>query len=303
MTYPGSPELSAQAQERVMTTFRQVISKIQDGLLDEAKVGLEFVLRLDPTFLPGVELQRQLGGGRESIDLTALISHLDSPSTDTINLLLVEAVEEFNQRNYLEAKEKVSKVLLDLPGHSEARNLLSQIDESLKVETQVGQFLSQAREALDRDDPEEAANFVMMAQALDPHHRGIQAMLDALQDPNLSPDAQPQPPFQVPSPAVPQQEATPAPPQDFPPVDSFDFSVPQKQQPFGMSDDIDDPEGTADADSWNIADAFDMSSADQPASDAPAEPSQSPEHRKRQRHLRPVRGVRRRRRSSARIGV
>ena len=48
MAYPGNPELSFQAQERVTTAFRQAVAKLQDGQREEAMIGLEFVLRLDP---------------------------------------------------------------------------------------------------------------------------------------------------------------------------------------------------------------------------------------------------------------
>ncbi len=177
MTYPGSPELSAQAQERVMSAFRQVVTKIQEGLSNEALIGLEFVLRLDPTFAPGVALQKQLVSGQSDIDLSNIISQIEAPDTGAINLLLIEAVEEFNQHNYLEAKEKIEKILIDLPGHQEARALASQVDDALKMTIQVGQFLAQAREALAEKRPQDAANFVLMAQALDPHHSGIEATL------------------------------------------------------------------------------------------------------------------------------
>lgn len=177
MAYPGDQELSAQAQDRVMAAFRQVVSKLQDGDREAALIGLEFVLRLDPSFAPAVDLHRQLGSGAAEIDLSEIITHLRSQPTDDVDELLVEAVEAYNQRDFVVAREKVDKVLVELPGHQEARQLLTQIREALKVETQVGQFLTQAREALDRDDPQEAANFVMMAQALDPHHEKIESTL------------------------------------------------------------------------------------------------------------------------------
>jgi len=160
-----------------MTAFRQVVAKLQQGQREEAAIGLEFVLRLDQVFSPALNLQRQLTSGADEIDLSGIISDLQAPTTDDINETLVEAVEEFNQRRFVEAKERVEKVLLDLPGHEEARQLLGQIEEALKVETQVGQFLAQAQEALSGGDPQEAANFVMMAQALDPHHPGIDPTL------------------------------------------------------------------------------------------------------------------------------
>ncbi len=177
MAYPGNPELSSEAQERVIAAFRQAINKLQQGQRQEALLGLEFVLRMDPVFAPATNLHDQLASGAAEIDLVAVISNLQAPSTDAVNELLVEAVEAYNNRDFVEARDKVKKVLLDLPGHREARGLLAQIEDALKVETQVGQFLTRAREALDLRDPEEAANFVMMAQALDPHAAGIDSML------------------------------------------------------------------------------------------------------------------------------
>jgi tetratricopeptide (TPR) repeat protein len=173
MAYPGNTELSPQAQDRVMTAFKQVVGKLQQGNRQEALIGLEFVLRLDPQYAPALNLQQQLSTGAGEIDLNEVVAHLQAPTTDAIDGLLVEAVEDFNEHNFEAARAKVNQVLLDLPGHREARELLRQIEESTKGNSQVRQFLSQAKKALDAGDSQEAANFVMMAQALDPHHRGI----------------------------------------------------------------------------------------------------------------------------------
>lgn len=181
MVYPGNTELSAQAQDKVLTAFRQVISKLQENARDEAMIGLEFVLRLDPTFAPATNLQRQLASGIQEIDLASVFADLQAPGNVNVDELLVEAVENFNQRRFLDANTKVEQVLMELPGHAEARELQQQISKALKVESQVGQYLAQAREALDGGDPQEAANFVMMAQTLDPHHPGIAPLLAEIQ--------------------------------------------------------------------------------------------------------------------------
>ena len=160
-----------------MTAFKQVVGKLQQGNREEALIGLEFVLRLDPAYAPALNLHQQLSSGDGDIVLNEIVSQLQAPTTDTINGMLVEAVEDFNNRNFEGARSKVEQVLLDLPGHEEARNLLGQIEEAAKGASQVGQFLAQAREALARGDSGEAANFVMMAQALDPHHRDIAATI------------------------------------------------------------------------------------------------------------------------------
>jgi tetratricopeptide (TPR) repeat protein len=182
-----------------MTAFKQVLTNLQAGQREEAMIGLEFVLRLDPTFAPAKSLQKQLSSKVDEIDLGDIIAQLQAPTTDFIDSLLIEAVDDFNSREFLGAKEKVEKVLIDLPGHQEARELRDQIDKALKIENQVGQFLVQAREALAKGDPQEAANFVMMAQALDPHHTGIATTLAEIDETgglalaHQSPDAPSQP--------------------------------------------------------------------------------------------------------------
>jgi len=150
-----------------------VVGKLQQGNREEALIGLEFVLRLDPAYAPAKNLHQQLSSGAAEIDLNDVLSQLQAPTTDTINTLLVEAVEMYDERDFEGARAKVDQVLLDLPGHEEARFLLSQIEDATKGSSQVGQFLQQARDALARGDSQEAANFVMMAQALDPHHGEI----------------------------------------------------------------------------------------------------------------------------------
>lgn len=177
MAYPGNPELSPQAQDRVMTAFRQVVGKLQEGSREEALIGLEFVLRLDPAYAPASNLHKQLSSGAAEIDIDDVLSQLSAPTTDAINSLLVEAVEDFNNRDFAAARQKVNQVLLDLPGHKEARQLLEEIEGATKGDTRVTAFLDQAREALQNGNSQEAANFVMMAQALDPHHRDIAATL------------------------------------------------------------------------------------------------------------------------------
>jgi tetratricopeptide (TPR) repeat protein len=173
MAYPGNPELSPQAQERVMSAFKQVIEKLQKGNREEALIGLEFVLRLDPAYSPAKNLHKQVASGSTEIDLNDIVSQLSAPTTTAINNLVIEAMEDFNNRDFDSARSKVEQVLLDLPGHNEARDLLRQIEEATKGENQVSLFLSQARDALEQGNSQEAANFVMMAQALDPHHRDI----------------------------------------------------------------------------------------------------------------------------------
>lgn len=254
-----------------MTAFKQVLTNLQAGQREEAMIGLEFVLRLDPKFSPATNLKRQLAGSPDEIDLGDIIAQLQAPTTEAINGLLIEAVDDFNSREFLGAKEKVEKVLIDLPGHQEARDLRDQIDKALKIESQVGQFLIQAREALGSGDPQEAANFVMMAQALDPHHTGIASTLKEIDDTGglaLSHDA-PQP-----TPADGSVDSPPTRPattgETWPPMESAEAPGPDADPPPPS-----DPHGAADEEDafaveFDTQDPF-ADLIDSPPEDAPVE--------------------------------
>ncbi len=165
-----------------MTAFRQVITKLQERQRQEALIALDFVLRLDPHFVPGTALQKQLQSETGEVDLGEIVGLLQGTSVTDADGLLVEAVDDFNARSFVEAREKVQRVLMDIPGHAEARELLKQIDEALEKETLIGDLLARSRESLDGGDIQHSAELVMDAQALDPHHPGIQAALEELEE-------------------------------------------------------------------------------------------------------------------------
>ncbi len=60
MTYPGNPALSADAQQRLLGTFDQTLALAESGSRQEALLGCDFVLRMDPQFEPARRLQDRL---------------------------------------------------------------------------------------------------------------------------------------------------------------------------------------------------------------------------------------------------
>lgn len=181
MVYPGDPELTADAQERVLSAFRRAVAMFQEGNREEARIALDFALRLDPSFQPARSILAQLEAGATTIDLAAVLSQIQTPSEEDIRLKLVDAVDDFNARRFLDAKAKAEAVLRELPGNQEARRLLEQATKALADEATIGRFLARARELLDAGRPGEAADQLMRAQAIDPHHPGIAPMLAEIQ--------------------------------------------------------------------------------------------------------------------------
>ncbi len=67
MTYPGNPSLATEAKTRISSTYNQSLQLAQQGRLQEASLGCDLILKLDPLFFPASELQTQLqrGGGAD----------------------------------------------------------------------------------------------------------------------------------------------------------------------------------------------------------------------------------------------
>src|SRR5436305_11466959 len=70
MNYPGNPSLSADAQQRILGTFQQTLDLAEQGNRQEALLGCDFVLRMDPHFEPARRLvdRLQLGAGAVPVD-------------------------------------------------------------------------------------------------------------------------------------------------------------------------------------------------------------------------------------------
>ena len=60
MTYPGDPALAQEIRDRVLTTFRQTLELSEEGRLQEASLGCDFILKMDPRFEPARKLQARL---------------------------------------------------------------------------------------------------------------------------------------------------------------------------------------------------------------------------------------------------
>ena len=74
MRYVGNTALSPQIQERIQNTFQQTIGLAEEGNRQEALLGCDFILRLDPLFEPARRLQERLKEGEGPVDVANLNS-------------------------------------------------------------------------------------------------------------------------------------------------------------------------------------------------------------------------------------
>ena len=74
MTYPGNSSLAQDVQERISKTFQQTLDLVTGQRDQEALVGCEFILRMDPEFQPAKTLVARLKSGQRPVSVDDLRS-------------------------------------------------------------------------------------------------------------------------------------------------------------------------------------------------------------------------------------
>ncbi len=72
MTYPGNPALSPDVRQRIRSTFRQTLDLAAAGSRQEASLGCDFILQLDPEFSPAQRLAERLSSGEGAVPVDDL---------------------------------------------------------------------------------------------------------------------------------------------------------------------------------------------------------------------------------------
>ena len=174
MTYPGDPSLTPDIQSRVLATFDQTAKLASDGKRQEALLGCDFMLRLDPLFTPAKRLRERLDATDGAVSAADLLA---SPA---------EAAPPEVLRTVRLSAEELERLMADssAPQHHDAEPDLSPI-ELRPITMGLGgdddpvaggdglpeaeSFLAGARRALESGQIEAASRLLDMAASLDPH--------------------------------------------------------------------------------------------------------------------------------------
>ena len=161
MSYPGDPNLDSQIQERVLGTLDQTAQLAADGKVQEARLGCDFMLRLDPLFTPALILQQRLEDANGPIEVGDLTASGTAPPSDpevlkTVRLSKEELEKLMSEGSQAPAPEAVvgnaageelpevpsdSEPLTPVSGgdRSEPSSIGSGSDGSDKIETLLGE--------------------------------------------------------------------------------------------------------------------------------------------------------------------
>lgn len=202
MSYPGDTSLASDIQQRILTTFQQTLELASKGSRQEALLGCDFILRLDPQFGPARSLQQLVNAGRSGPQLLELLGPAPAPdpapvsgaapppfeALDGLSLELPEVPPASRTaggdlgaelerlvaaRSFAEALALADRERRAISADAKLRQLTEQARSRMEAEPYVRTFLDSARQALHAGEGEEAERLLRKARSLDPTHPGI----------------------------------------------------------------------------------------------------------------------------------
>ncbi|HEV7504047.1 MAG TPA: hypothetical protein VGS07_03980 [Thermoanaerobaculia bacterium] len=198
MNYSGNSSLSSDVKQRILSTFEQTLELARDGNRQEALLGCDFVLRMDPQFEPARVLQERLRtstgpvavedlqkGSAAAPDPFADLDSLDLPDLLPSSLpglsnppgidsaLRGELQSLVDQRRFQELMTRAQQSTAAIAADPELQRILGTAQERMEAEPYVLKFLGAARQSLQAGQTDEVGRLLDKARALDPSHPGI----------------------------------------------------------------------------------------------------------------------------------
>lgn len=189
MTYPGNSSLSEDIQERIQSTYRQTLELASQGNRQEASLGCDFILRLDPEFTPAHKLLERLEDGDGPVpvdDLRPGASGFAAAEPEPVAEAAEEGATGLSKneladelRSLLDQGEHEEVVLLAeaerqrVMADPELQEIARTAQNRQEADPYIQSFLGKAREALRHDELEQARRYLDNARELDPEHPAI----------------------------------------------------------------------------------------------------------------------------------
>src|SRR4051812_8119217 len=167
MNYSGSSSLSSDVKQRILSTFEQTLELARNGNRQEALLGCDFVLRMDPQFEPAHVLQERLRSSTGPVSVQDLqpasaaddpFADLDSLSLDLPDLLpatlpgipgalRADLQSLLDQRRFQELMARAQSEQAAIAADPELQRIAGAAQERLEAEPYVLKFLGSARQA------------------------------------------------------------------------------------------------------------------------------------------------------------
>jgi len=204
MTYSGNPSLSRDVQQRVLDTFGQTLDLADEGSRQEALLGCDFVLRMDPLFEPARKLQERLRSSAGAIVDTADLRTAAGPAAaqpeqvvpadlfadlDGLGLELPDLAPTGNDlhselralldlRRFEQLMALAEQEQATIMADPVLQGIVQEAQSRMEAEPYVKKFLASVRAALEAGNDGEASRLLDKVRTLDASHPEI-AEIDA----------------------------------------------------------------------------------------------------------------------------
>lgn len=194
MTYPGNSSLSQDIQERIQSTYQQTLELASQGNRQEASLGCDFILRLDPEFSPAHTLLERLESGEGPVTVDDLRpgapgfaadsapTAAETPAPAEESELAAELRTLLDEGRHGEVVERAGAHRDQVMTDPALQELVTTAQSRQEADPYIQSFLGKAREALRHGETEQAKRFLENARELDPAHpavRDFSAVLEA----------------------------------------------------------------------------------------------------------------------------
>jgi tetratricopeptide (TPR) repeat protein len=197
MSYIGNPGLPEEMQERILNVFQQALDLAEAGSHEEAILGCDFVLQMDPLFTPAQSLMERVKAGEGPVEVDDLRSRLsgEAPTQPAGKAVVEEAEtqasegnravaaelegvmrEALNERDFRRALEVASGSPDIVAANPELAELAEAAQARHEAAPYMEKFLDSARGSLEAGDFEQAEIYLKKAEMLDSTHPGIVAV-------------------------------------------------------------------------------------------------------------------------------
>lgn len=189
IAYPGNPGLPKEVREKILSTFRHSLNLYKAGKGEDCAVGCEFILKMDPRFVPAKRLLEKARDPAASTDVAELESYvaetltpMEKLGTTAPDKLLISAIEAYADRDFDSAIENSNRVLSVLPGNKDAREILEKATRKKELQPHVDNFRQRALFALESGQKDEAQRNFERMRSLDPEHPEVERLAARLRD-------------------------------------------------------------------------------------------------------------------------
>ncbi len=190
-SYPGNSSLPREVREKILSTFRHTLNLFKEGKIDDCLIGCDFILKMDPRFVPARQLMEKAKNPAAGVDMASLEAIVSATPTRQERVasvetdrLLVRAAESYSARDFDAAIAAAEQVLQVLPGNQDAAQILEKARLKKNAAPQFEIARQRALGALDAKRPAEARAALEKMRALDAEHPAV-----ALLERKLAPPA------------------------------------------------------------------------------------------------------------------